>query len=795
LIGWIDQGMPESKARFRDGPLQRFDPAGEPDAGPGSTSSASLPERDKGIFDGIAVGVIIANSDGDLVEWNPAALKLHGFKTVEEVRRHLSSFTRDFVLSPVEGGPPIPLDQWPVSKALRREPVVDYELRVRRVDTSQEWVVSYDAAWIHVQLAGRSTEQIILTMRDMTARHQVQAERDQSERQFRELTELLPQLVWTCHGDGKCDYLSPQWVAYTGIPAEQHLDFRWAETIHPEDKDQTLRAWKVAAAEGHILDIEFRIRRHDGAYRWFKTRAVPLRDPGGNISRWFGTNTDIHDQRLAGDALRASETRFRTLANAMPQIIWASTPDGQTSYRNRQWTEFTGLESTAGQPDVRRVVHPDDYGPLREAWDEARRTITPYAAEFRMRHQSGGPYRWFLARGVPVTGNNGQVIEWFGTNTDIHDLKQTQELARENEARLRGVLESAVEGIVTIDERGIVESVNSSVGKTFGYATQELIGRNVRMLMPSPYATSHDQYLRNYLSTGERKIIGIGREVVGRRKDGSTFPIDLSVSEVYVGGRRIFTGIIRDITTRRAAEDRAQERQVELAHLGRVRTMSQMASGLAHELNQPLGAIANYARASRSMVESARGEPVKIAAALAEIQSEALRAGAIINRLRGFVKKNQPSSRRADVNELISDAIRLMSFELRNVGVEPELNFAKDLPPVFVDHIQIGQVLINLIRNALDAMQSAPISARHLTMMTSRGNDGLVEIAVCDKGCGVPPESLPHIFEAFFTTKPSGLGLGLGLCRTIVEDYGGRLIAETNSTGGMTFRFTLPPTS
>jgi two-component system sensor kinase FixL len=441
------------------------------------------------------------------------------------------------------------------------------------------------------------------------------------------------------------------------------------------------------------------------------------------------------------------------------------------------------------------VVHPDDLAPLLETREAARVAVKPYEVEFRMRHKSGGPYRWFLARGLPVPGASGEVTEWFGTSTDINDLKQSQELARENEARLRGVLESAVEGIVTINEQGTIESVNSSVGKTFGYTSEEILGQNVRMLMPEPYGVSHDQFLRNYMNTGLRKIIGIGREVIGRRKDGSTFPIDLSVSEVQTGGRRIFTGIIRDITARKAAEDRAQERQAELAHLGRVRTMSQMASGLAHELNQPLGAVANYARACRTMVESGRTSPGKIAAALAEIQSEALRAGAIINRLRAFVKKDRPANRPSDVNALVTDAVHLMSFELRNAAIEPQLNLAHGLPAIYVDHVQIGQVLINLIRNALDAMQSLGPAARRLIMTTSLAEDGSIETAVSDNGCGVPPESLPHIFEAFFTTKSSGLGLGLGLCRTIVEDFGGRLTAHSNPAGGMTFKFMLPPSA
>jgi PAS domain S-box-containing protein len=752
--------------------------------------------------------VVIADDRGNLLDWNPAARRLHGFDNEEDVCLPLAHFFNHFELAPPGGGAPLPLEQWPLARALRGETVSNHVLAVTRTDVGWHWVISYSAARIPSDdPSGAGGELIVMTLRDLTARHLAEAASGRARAQLRELIESLPQLIWTCRPDGACDYLSPQWVIYTGTSPLQHLGYGWLQAVHPADRERAKAMWSETAAQGRAFEAEFRIRRADGEYRWFSTRAKPIRGDDGRIIRWIGSNTDVHDERMAAEALRQSETRFRRLADAMPQIVRSLTPDGRVNYLNEGWHKYTGLAEAA--PDtLTRIVHPDDVDTVRRTREEAIRAGRPYSVEFRMRSATGGPYRWFLARAVPATDDDGTLIEWFGTSTDIEEVKQAEASARENEARLRGVFESAVEGIVTIDQRGTIQTVNPAVEKTFGYTREEMIGQNVKILMPEPFASAHDEYLQSYLTTGRRKIIGIGREVVGRRKDGSTFPVDLSVSEVRVGDRRIFTGMIRDITQRKAMEDEARERQAQVAHLERVSTMGQMASGLAHELNQPLGAIANYAKACRSMVESGAGgggqaPPARVADMLSEIQSQAMRAGEIIQRLRAFVKKRHPKPRPTDANELVQETLRLLAFELRTSGVRLALRFAADLPQVLADQVQIGQVLVNLIRNALDALQERDgcdnhgsnknnNDVRRLTLTTSCSADSsAVTVAVADNGCGVLPEHMPRLFDAFFTTKSNGLGVGLALCRTIVEDHGGQLTAEQNPAGGMTFTLKL----
>jgi two-component system sensor kinase FixL len=504
---------------------------------------------------------------------------------------------------------------------------------------------------------------------------------------------------------------------------------------------------------------------------------------------------------------------------------------------------------------------------------------------------------------------------------DVTERTQAEAALRESEARLRAIVDTAVDGILTIDEQGTVLSFNPGAERLFGYEAIEVVGRNVKLLMPAPYQEEHDGYLANHLRTGEKKIIGIGREVAGRHKNGSEFPIDLAVSETRLDGQRIFTGIIRnlverkrareaiaateqrlnlavdavqmglfewdvrsgkvawshhharlfglapedftgtydaaqacihpddrldsslrlkraiagngtyfdefrvvwpdgsehwievrgklqygaegkpthllgtvmEITDRKAAEQAAKLHQAELAHLSRVTTMGQMASGLAHELNQPLSAILNYATVSLEHLESVQGVPPVAVTAVREVMDETRRAGAIISRMRSFVRKQQPQNVELDLNELVRESVRMMEFELRHQRIRPHLDLAKDIPKVLGDAVQIEQVLVNLLFNALEAMGERPASGNGLSVRTALHDEGrTVQVCIIDTGCGVPPENMAKLFDPFFTTKPQGLGMGLNICRTIVESQGGRLTAAPNDDRGMRFCFTVP---
>jgi len=362
----------------------------------------------------------------------------------------------------------------------------------------------------------------------------------------------------------------------------------------------------------------------------------------------------------------------------------------------------------------------------------------------------------------------------------------------DSEAHLRSILATVPDAMVVIGERGDILSFSAAAEKMFGYSEAEVLGKNVSMLMPSPDRERHDGYLDTYLATGKRKIIGIGRITTALRRDGSTFPIELAVGEAWIGDRRIFTGFIRDLTERQQAELRMQDLQTELAHVGRVSEMGTLASSLAHELNQPLAAIANYCEAGRDLIE--RGSDPQtlemVREALDEAAKQSIRAGQIVRRLRDFMSGGDSERQLESLPRLISEANALALVGSREHGIDVQIALDPGAGQVFVDRIQVQQVLVNLIRNAIDAMVDSP--RRCLKIATRRQDDGLTRISVTDTGTGISEPIAEQLFQPFVTSKKSGMGIGLSICRTIVEAHGGRIWFEPGPDGGTAFHFTLP---
>ncbi len=356
------------------------------------------------------------------------------------------------------------------------------------------------------------------------------------------------------------------------------------------------------------------------------------------------------------------------------------------------------------------------------------------------------------------------------------------------EAQLRAILETVPDAMVVIDDRGLIEEFSAAAERQFGYTAAEVQGQNVKKLMPPPYREEHDGYMRRYLTTGERRIIGIGRVVVGMRKDGSTFPMELSVGEARFAARRIFIGFIRDLTESQKTRARMQELQQELLHASRMRATGQMAAALAHELNQPLTATSNYLRGAQRLLDAPSPNLARVRDAMGLAALQTLRAGEIIRRLRAFVARGEMHRRPESVGQLIEEASALALLGARELNVHVALRLAPELPAVQVERVQVQQVLLNLMRNAVEAMET--VARRELTVeATVEGN--AVRISVADTGPGLAPDVAAQLFQPFVTTKAEGMGVGLSLCRTIVEAHGGRIWAES-SDGGTTFRFTLP---
>ena len=360
-----------------------------------------------------------------------------------------------------------------------------------------------------------------------------------------------------------------------------------------------------------------------------------------------------------------------------------------------------------------------------------------------------------------------------------------------NEEHLRSILDTVPDAMIVIDEAGRIVSFSSAAERMFGFAETELIGENVSTLMPSPDRERHDMYLHRYLVTGERRIIGIGRITTARRRDGSTFPIELSVGEARAGPHRVYTGFIRDLTERQRAELRLHDLQDELAHVSRVTAMGTLATSIAHELNQPLTAITNYVQAASDMLADPDAEKISmVREALDECASQTLRAGQIVRRLRDFIARGETEKQVVPLPRLISEASALAFAGVGSRSVEFEVRIDPDAEQLLVDRIQIQQVMLNLFRNAVEAMEASPF--RRLELDSKRDGDGFVRVIVADSGPGLAPEIVAQLFQPFMTTKPAGMGLGLSICRTIIEAHGGKIWTEPSPLGGIAFHFTLP---
>lgn len=376
-----------------------------------------------------------------------------------------------------------------------------------------------------------------------------------------------------------------------------------------------------------------------------------------------------------------------------------------------------------------------------------------------------------------------------GRRLNLRSTQAFEALRRleEREAHLQSILDTVPDAMVVIDDKGVMRSFSAAAERLFGWTAAEAVGRNVSTLMPSPYREQHDTYIDRYKRTGEARIVGIGRVVVGERKDGSTFPMELSVGEVKSGGQRLFTGFVRDLTESHTAERRLQDMQSELVHVSRLTALGEMASALAHELNQPLAAIANYVKGSERLLTADPPDLGKVRGALSHAGEQALRAGQIIRRLRDFVAKGESERRIESLPKLLEEAGALAMFGAKEVHLRFDIPRPEDL--VLADKVQVQQVVVNLMRNAIDAMEDSP--RRELVVAARSAPDDMVEVSVSDTGPGIAPEIAEHLFQPFMTTKATGMGVGLSISRTIVEAHGGRIWAEPRAGGGTVFRFTL----
>jgi PAS domain S-box-containing protein len=605
-----------------------------------------------------------------------------------------------------------------------------------------------------------------------------------SEGHLRLVIDTIPAQIWSGPADGSLDFCNEQWRSYTGLTLDEIQGEGWRHMLHPDDRERVLNAWSESVANGTPYEQEERHRGFDKQYRWFLARGVPLRNPEGIILRWYGTNTDIQERKEA-------EKQLRLIVDTTPAMLYSARPDGDLDFFNKRWLDYLGssLEDLQGWQWT-ATIHPEDLEDLVRKWRLALATGEPYEAEARVR-QSDGQYRWMLLRKVALRDQAGNIVRWYGSGIDIEDRKRAEEELRASEEKYRVIVKTASDSVISIDESGTILLANPATERIFGCDPSKLIGKPLTVLVPEVMRRVHEAGLRRYLTTGQRHMNWEGTEVTGLRQNGEEFRAEVSFGEVISSGQRMFTGFIRDISEKKRAEEQLRHAQEDLNRVARVVVMGELAAAIAHQVNQPLGAVVTNAGAALRWLMA---QPPNLQEALEAIERtvrEASRASEVIARIRALLQKGPAQMERLDVNAVIREVLILACSELWRDGILVRRDLAPDLPAVFGDRIQLQQVLWNLIRNAVEAMSTNTDRRRELAIKSERHQAGVV-IQVQDSGEGIDPEHAGQVFEPFFTTKPEGIGIGLSVGRSIIEAHGGRLWFTPGPSHGAVFQFTVP---
>jgi two-component system sensor kinase FixL len=495
--------------------------------------------------------------------------------------------------------------------------------------------------------------------------------------------------------------------------------------------------------------------------------------------------------RVQRNRLTSGDTLFRAVLDAALDGIIVIDRHGLILTVNKTAAQIFGYAAPELVGRNVNMLMPEPYagehdGYLTNYLVTGEQKIIGIGREVSGRRKDGSVFPMDLAVGEAQV--DGETI-FVGLVRDLSERRAAEMALSERESRLRSILDTIPDGIIVIDERGIVQSFSRAAERLFGYSEGEVVGRNVGMLMPSPYREAHDGYIERYLTTGERHIIGIGRVVVGLRKDGGTFPMELEVGEFSAGGARFFTGFVRDLTEEQAAKRRIEDLQAELLHALRLSVMGQMASAIAHELNQPLTAVISYLETGRMLLESGSAPPERLDDLMRRAVAQSERAGDVIQRLRQFARKGEADRRAENLNALVEEALAIALLGARQSDVHVTLDLDRNMTPVTVDGAQLQQVVLNLVRNAVEAMEG--VERRELQIGTRLSGD-TAEITVADTGPGIAPELAERLFQPFTTTKKTGMGLGLSISREIVEAHDGELSAAPRPSGGTVFRVSLP---
>jgi len=660
------------------------------------------------------------------------------------------------------------------------------QARLRRFDGAYRWFLfraspTRDESGSTVGWLGSST--------DIEDLKRAQEGLAASERDLRSIVDAIPTTAWTTRPDGYCDFLNQRWLDYAGMTAEQALGWGWGAAIHPADRDRLVEYWQSCLASGAPVDAEARMRRYDGAYRWFLFRANPLRDEAGNISKWYGTNVDIEDRKRVEEALLASELSWRQIVDNIPGLVATTGAAGEVEFLNRQVLEYFGrTKEDLKNWSLIGAVHPDDLPGIVAARAKSIETGQLYEVEHRCRG-ADGVYRWFQVRGLPVRNAEGTRTAWYLLLTDIEDRRRAEAEAEQAYLRLAEAQRLSKTGSFITDLLMDHHDWSEEAFRIFEFDPA------VKVTLQRIRNAVHPEDLPSFDAEVERSTTEAEVDLVFRiRTAGGSIKYLRTLARVIrrIDGRPLFIGAIQDVTNGKLAEQALSKARTELADASRIMTLGALTASIAHEVNQPLsGIVTNASTCLRMLV----ADPPNLDGARTTTQRtlrDGNRASEVIQRLRTLFSQKEPKYEPVDLNDATREVIALSMSELQRAQVTLRTELDEVLPAIKGDRVQLQQVLLNLILNAAEAMREVDDRPRELLITTMREDPNRVRLSVRDSGIGIDPQSLEKVFDAFYTTKTTGMGIGLSISRSIIQSHQGRLWASTNEGPGATFSFCVP---
>jgi len=620
----------------------------------------------------------------------------------------------------------------------------------------------------------------------------------ESEERTRLIIDTVPAQLWTETPEGVVDFVNRRWVDYTGMTLEQAVGSGWNRMVHPDDIERVLSKWQKLISEGKPREIESRLRRSDGEYRWFLSRVCPLVDRSGHILGWYGCDTDIHDRKEAEETLRRSEGYLAEAQRLSHTGSWASIPaSGEIKYLSEECYRVLGFDPHDGEPRYESFfqrIHPDDRAKVREAVETAGRENSEYEVDYRIIHPDG-EIRDIHVIGHPVLGPSGDVVEFVGTVVDITERKRAEEFLRRSESYLAEAQRLSHTGSwAWAPATGEIRYCSEECYRVLGFDP-----RGGQPRFETFFNRIHPDDQPKVAKTLERAKLEHAEFALD---DRIVYPGG-EIKDVHVVGHPVlgpsgdlveFVGTLMDVTERKRAEEereRLRQLQADLARVNRVTTMGELTASLAHEVNQPIAAVVTSAHSCVHWLAGDIPNLDKARAAAMRIAKDATRAAEIVSRIRLLFQKSATQQELVDVNEIIGEMIVMLRGEAARFSVSIRTELAPGLPQVMGDRVQLQQVLMNLMINSIDAMKNVD-GMRELAIASQRAESEHILLSVTDTGVGLPSAQADQIFNAFFTTKPHGTGMGLSICRSIVESHGGRLWAASNSPHGANFHLTLP---